>query len=498
MMEDSRPRPSEGATEAAGETSVVENREKLGHEEDFAALFEASQAQDKRVYRDAKVEGTIVSIGEEWIFVDIGAKSEGSIAKEEFLDKTGQPTVQVGDPITAYVLNSREGEILLSVKMTAAASEEAVRGAYRSGVPVEGVVTAERKGGYTVTVLGKQAFCPFSQMDIHAGGTPQDYIGKRFSFRIAEYSEGGRNIVISRRALLEEEQAERVARLKQSLTPGDVVEGTVKNLVNFGAFVDIGGIEGLIPMSELAWYRVENVGDILSVGDRVTVKILTLDWAGRRISLSLKQTGVDPWSSVSERYAAGGALTGKVTRLANFGAFVELEPGIDGLVHVSEMGTGRRITHPKEVVTVGELVEVRVLSVDPEARRISLELAYASGGEEAESVPELMKGALVKGTVESVTDFGVFVGLPGRRTGLVHISESGCREKADMRKRFEPGSTIDVEILDVDPAGKRISLSVKTLQARGERDQFDNFRGGQATGKSFGTLGDIFKDKFKR
>jgi small subunit ribosomal protein S1 len=467
-------------------------------QEDFASLFEASErSQDMRIQRDTKVEGTIVSIGEEWVFVDIGAKSEGTIAREELLDDNREFQAKVGDPLTAYVVSTREGEILLSRKMTAAASDDAIRGAHRSGVPVEGLVTEERKGGYSVTVLGKQAFCPYSQMDLRSAGVPSDYIGKRFTFRIAEFSDRGRNLVLSRREILEEERLKRVAQLKKTLKAGDEVQGTVQKLAPFGAFVDIGGIEGLIPMSELAWYRVGEVADVLRQGESVTVRILDLDWDNNRISLSLKQTLEDPWSSVSQRYAEETVLTGTVTKLMNFGAFVQLEPGVEGLIHISNLGMGRRINHPKEAVSEGEEVQVRVITVDQAARRIGLELVFQGSEEEGSSLPELKEGDVVTGTVDSIKDYGVFVSLPGGKSGLLHISEISDKKTGDLRNRFQVGSSLEVQILGVDSETKKISLSTKSLSRSAEQSQFKQFVTDKGGAKSLGTLGDLLKEKFK-
>jgi small subunit ribosomal protein S1 len=465
-------------------------------EENFAELFEAEGFRpDRRIARDSKIEGTIVSISDDWVFMDIGGKSEGSISREELVDREGNLTVKVGDTVTAYVINSREGEILLSCKMTAAASEEAIRGAYSSGVPVEGFVTAERKGGYSVTVLGKQAFCPYSQMDLQPGGTAEDYLEKRFTFRIIEFAERGRNFVVSRREILEEERLRKVAQLKKTLNPGDVVEGTVQRLAQFGAFVDIGGIEGLVPMSELAWYKVGEAADVLSVGQHISVKLLNLDWDNNRISLSFKQTLDDPWQSVVQRFPEETIVSGVVTKLMNFGAFVQMELGIEGLIHISNMSAGRRINHPREVLSAGEQVEVRVLSVDPQARRMGLELI--TQGDETAAV-ELKEGEVVTGTIDTVKDYGVFVSLPGGRSGLLHVSEIGEAQAGDLRKRFPQGSPVEVQVLAIDEQSKKISLSTKTLKRRSEDSEFKDFvstKGGRA---AFGTLGDLLKDKLKK
>ena len=463
-------------------------------EEDFAALFESTVAgRDKRIQQDSKISGTIVSLSDEWVFVDIGGKSEGVIARAEFVDEKGPLEIKPGDPVTAYVVSARDGEIRLSVKMTAAASEEAIRDAFRSGVPVEGLVTEERKGGFSVSLLGKQAFCPYSQMDLQHAGNPSDYIGSRFTFRISEYSERGRNIVISRRDILEEERARDVAELKKRLKPGDTVNGIVRVLAQFGAFVDIGGVDGLIPMSELAWHRVSDASEILSQGDSVKVQVMNLDWENKRISLSLKRTLEDPWDSATERYSEETLVSGTVTKLMNFGAFVELEPGIEGLIHVSNLGMGRRINHPKEVLSPGDQVDVRVLTIDKEAKRIGLELVVAG----MESEPELTEGTVVSGVVDSIKDYGLFVSLPGRKTGLLHVSEIGDGKTGDLRKRFEVGSSIDVQVLSIDAETKKIALSTKSISRTAEESQVNDFMKGKGRGSSFGTLGDILRKKIE-
>jgi small subunit ribosomal protein S1 len=333
-------------------------------------------------------------------------------------------------------------------------------------------------------------------MDLQAGGNPADYIGKRLVFRVTEYGERGRNIVLSRRDILEEERAKTIVDLKKTLKPGDVVEATVRRLAHFGAFADIGGIEGLIPMSELAWHRVGEAADVLNEGERIKVRILNLDWDNNRISLSLKQTLQDPWDSVGEQYPEESSVLGTVSRLANFGAFVELEPGVEGLVHISNMGMGRRINHPREVLSEGEQVQVRVLSVDAKARRIGLELAPQEGAD-AETAGVLTEGDVITGTIDSVKDYGVFVALPGGKSGLLHVSEISDARGGELRHRFPIGATIEVQVKAVDPDTKKISLSTKTLKKAAEASQFKEFEAGKGGRSSLGTLGDLLKEKMK-
>lgn len=467
--------------------------------EDFAALFESQQRQQETfVAPDSRIEGTIVSVGEEWVFVDVGGKTEGAISREELLDEHGDLKFKEGDSLAAYVVNNRDGEILLSVKMTVAASEEAMRGAQRSGVPVEGLVMGERKGGFTVTVLGKQGFCPYSQIDLQPAGPSLDYIGKRFSFRITEYSDRGRNIVLSRREILEEERLQKIAQLKQTLKSGDIIEGVVRNLAPFGAFVDIGGVEGLVPISELAWHRVAAVADVLNPGDTVRVLILDLDWDNKRISLSIKQTLEDPWDSAQTIYQENQSLTGTVTRLMNFGAFVELQPGIEGLIHISNLGVGRRINHPREVLSEGDQIQTRILSVDSSAKRIGLELITSAATDAMETAVALKEGDVVVGTVDSVKEYGVFVRLPGGKSGLIHVSEMATDRTGDIRNRFPIGSEVKAQILSIDQDTDKISLSTKRLANRLEDSHFKQFTEATSGRASLGTLGDLLKSKMER
>jgi len=467
--------------------------------EDFASLFESGQYdRDTFVQRDTRIEGTIVSIGEEWIFVDIGAKTEGTIAREDLVDESGELGVSVGDTISAYVVNIREGEVLLSKKITRGASEDALRMAHRGGIPVEGLVLAERKGGYSVNVLGKQAFCPYSQIDVPPLGAASDYIDNKYLFKVTQFSEGGRNIVVSRRPIVEEERAVRISALKQALKIGDEVEGCVRRTAQFGAFVDIGGVDGLVPISEMAWFRVADVSDILRPGDKIKVRITDLDWDNMRISLSLKQTQEDPWESVTNTYPEQGIVEGIVTRLMNFGAFVQIEPGVEGLIHISNLGEGRRINHPREVVTEGDRVQVRVLSVDKESKRMGLERIPDSVSGPAESFQEIREGDVLLGTVESVKDYGAFVGLPGGKSGLLHLSEISGTKGGSIKNRWSVGSQLEVQVLKIDEDTGRIALSTKSLAQTNEDAYVRDYAAKSAGKSSFGKFGDLLGGKLNK
>jgi small subunit ribosomal protein S1 len=344
----------------------------------FAELFEQSGEQGRSWLEPGqKLTGKVLKIGAEWIFMDTGQKGEGVIERKEFLDIDGNITVKEGDSITAYFLSSSHGEMRFTTRIGGGASGSTqLEQAWQAGVPVEGVVEKEIKGGYEIKLGGTaRAFCPYSQIALRRVENPEALIGTRLTFQISEYAENGRNIVVSRRALLEEEQRRLKDEAQAGISEGMTVTGTVISLQDYGAFVDIGGLEGLIPISEIGWSRVKDVRDVLSVGQQLKVVIKTIDKEKERISLSIKDTLVDPWEQVIDRFPEGSFHTGTVARLDTFGAFVTLIDGVDGLIHISKLGSGKRINHPREVVKEGEQIEIKIESIDRANRRISLALA---------------------------------------------------------------------------------------------------------------------------
>ncbi len=348
--------------------------------ESFAELFEQSAKRSNWLEPGQKVTARVLKVSDECIFVDTGQKGEGIVDRKEFLDLDGNVTVREGESIAVYFLSSTHGEMHFTTRIGAGASGSSqLEEAWRSGVPVEGLVEKEIKGGYEIKLGGTgRAFCPFSQIALRRVDNPESLIGTRLVFRITDYSENGRNIVVSRRALLEEEQLRLKEDALASIEVGMTVSGTVLSLQDFGAFVDIGGLEGLIPISEIAWSRVKDVREVLSIGQQVQVVIKTIDREKDRISLSLKDTLADPWDQVAQLYPEGSFHTGSVSRLAPFGAFVTLASGVDGLLHISKLGAGKRINSPREVLKEGEIVEVRIESFDRANRRLSLALAGAA------------------------------------------------------------------------------------------------------------------------
>jgi small subunit ribosomal protein S1 len=367
----------------------IENQptEEANNEESFAEMFEKSFKKQGRLEPGQMVEAMIVKISGDWIFLDLGGKGEGYLDRKEMVDEAGNLTVKEGDTIRAYFLSSENNEMHFTTRIGSGPGKQTqIEDAWNSGIPVEGTVAKEMKGGFEVRIGGSvRAFCPFSQMGIRREEPQSGYIGRSLSFKIIEYGENGRNIVLSRRPILDEEKRNRKESLKETLKEGMKVRGKVTSLQKFGAFVDIGGVEGLLPVSEIAWTRTEKVGDVLSAGQEVEVIIKKLDWEQDRFSFSLKDALPDPWTRAAEIFLAGSYHTGTVSRLAPFGAFVTLKEGVDGLIHISKLGAGRRINHPREVVKEGQTVEVQVEAVDTANRKLSLALAEISRAEEEEA-----------------------------------------------------------------------------------------------------------------
>ena len=341
----------------------------------FADLLAQQEEGPGRFEPGQQVEATVVRISKDWIFLDLGGKSEGSLSKGELVDKDGQLAVKEGDRLRAYFLSANRNEMLFTTRMGGSAARAHLEEAFRAGIPMEGFVEKEVKGGYEVKIAGNQrAFCPFSQTGLRREQSDEGFVGSHHTFRITEFGEKGRNILVSRRAVLEEEARQQKEELRHTLELGQIVAGTVTRVLDFGAFVDIGGIEGLLPISEIGWSRVEDIRAALHEGQQLRVVIKKLDWDADRFSFSLKDTLADPWEQAIARFPVGSAHTGTVARLTAFGAFVTLAEGIDGLLHISQLGRGKRINHPREAVEEGQALEVIVEGVDPEKRRLSLAL----------------------------------------------------------------------------------------------------------------------------
>jgi len=364
---------------------IEEKKNELNEEKSFAELFENTRMHKDFLEPGQKIEAVIVKITKDWIFLDLGGKSEGYLDRKELTDESGNLSVKEGDTITAYFLSSKHNEKFFTTRIGAGDSARTyIEEVWRNGIPIEGVVEKEIKGGFEIKLAGSmRGFCPYSQIDLQRIENAKDYIGRRLSFRITEYGERGRNIILSARVILEEQKKKEEEKRKSELHEGMIVKGTVVSIRDFGAFLDIGGVQGLLPISEIGWDRVEDIYERLSVGQTLDVAITKLDWQENRISLSLKETLSDPWNEVPAKYPEGTFHTGTVVRLTKFGAFINLGPGIDGLIHISKLGKGRRIAHPSEVVNVGQAIEVRIDAIDGDQKRISLSVPEAESQDNA-------------------------------------------------------------------------------------------------------------------
>jgi small subunit ribosomal protein S1 len=354
------------------------------NEESFAELFEKSYKKQGKLEPGQLVEAQIVKISSDWIFLDLGGKGEGYLDKKEMVNESGELTVKEGDTVRAYFVSAENNEMHFTTKVGSGPGKQSqLEDAWKNGIPVDGTVVKEMKGGFEIRIGGStRAFCPFSQTGLRREEQQSEYIGRALTFQIIEFAENGRNIVVSRKPILEKERQGRMEELKATLKEGMKVKGTVTSIQKFGAFVNIGGIEGLLPVSEIAWTRTEKVSDVLSVGQTVEVIVKKLDWEQNRFSFSLKDAMPDPWERAAETFPIGSYHTGTVSRLAPFGAFVTLKEGVDGLIHISKLGAGKRVSHPKEVVKEGQTVEVKVEAVDAAQRKLSLSLAEISRAEE--------------------------------------------------------------------------------------------------------------------
>lgn len=468
---------------------MSENEIGTENDEDFATLFEASY-KTKRIENGQAVEGTIVAIGADVALVDVGAKGEATIDLGELKNHDGVLEAAVGDRIHATVVSTMGGLKLSRKLQRGAASAQQLEDAFRAGLPVEGKVDKAVKAGYEVRIAGQRAFCPQSQIDTIRDTDPAVHVGRVYTFKIIEYREGGQKFVVSRRTLLEEEQQARAAEVRRTITAGAVVTGRVVSVRDFGAFVDLGGgVQGLLHISEMGWSRISDAGEIVTPGEEITVKVLRVDVD--KIALGLKQLMTDPWSMVQANYAVGQVLQGKVTRIAEFGAFVELEAGVEALAHASTFAPTGKSGGWSKSVTPGMTGAFEILSIDPEKKRIGVALVEEGSSRAGTATPSrsaVVPGARFTGKVERHEKFGVFVFLAPGVTGLVPASETGVAREADLQKAFPLGSNIDVIVLEVDAAGRRIRLSVKAIAEAAEAAEVSDYavREGAAQAQSFG------------
>jgi small subunit ribosomal protein S1 len=472
-------------------------------DEDFASMFEAS-VKARQFSRGQTIEGTIVGFGPKVAFVDVGGKGEAEIDMAELKDENGRVEVAVGDRIAAMVVSTTGGITLSRKGVRNAATQKELEDAFRSGIAVEGKVVHAVKGGYDVRIARERAFCPLSQIDIARTTDPAVHEGQVYTFRIVEYKEGGRNVVVSRRKHLEEQQRASAADVQKSIVPGAVLSGRVASVLDFGAFVDLGGgIQGLLHVSEMSWSRAANPNEIVAPGDQITVKVLRVDEAAQKISLGLKQLLDDPWSTVASRYEVGQVKQGRVTRIAEFGAFVELEAGIEALAHASTFPPTGRAGGWAKSVAVGMTGAFEILAIDTAQKRIGVARLEEGSSRAAGTEPPhgaLAPGAIVTGKVERHEKFGVFVFLSPGRSGLMPLAETGVDRGTDLLKAFPIGSEIEVVVVEADPAGRRIRLSRKAVAEQREQAELREYsaRPDAAPTGSLGSLGDSLRDALKK
>ncbi|EGB1454851.1 30S ribosomal protein S1 [Salmonella enterica subsp. enterica serovar Montevideo] len=455
--------------------------------ESFAQLFEES-LKEIETRPGSIVRGVVVAIDKDVVLVDAGLKSESAIPAEQFQNAQGELEIQVGDEVDVALdaVEDGFGETLLSREK--AKRHEAwitLEKAYEDAETVTGVINGKVKGGFTVELNGIRAFLPGSLVDVRPVRDTLHLEGKELEFKVIKLDQKRNNVVVSRRAVIESENSAERDQLLENLQEGMEVKGIVKNLTDYGAFVDLGGVDGLLHITDMAWKRVKHPSEIVNVGDEINVKVLKFDRERTRVSLGLKQLGEDPWVAIAKRYPEGTKLTGRVTNLTDYGCFVEIEEGVEGLVHVSEMDWTNKNIHPSKVVNVGDVVEVMVLDIDEERRRISLGLKQCKSNPWQQFAETHNKGDRVEGKIKSITDFGIFIGLDGGIDGLVHLSDISWNVAGEEAVReYKKGDEIAAVVLQVDAERERISLGVKQLA----EDPFNNWvalnkKGAIVTGK---------------
>ncbi len=475
-------------------------------DEDFEKLFAEISEKRGQINTDLQVgdqvTGLIAAITEDSVFVDLGSKSEGVLSRGEFVDNEGELTVALGDEITAFISDMRHGIELTTALGGGQHSMEQLQQAYDSKIPVEGKVTGFNKGGLEVTVAGNKAFCPGSQVERGFVATFDDYVGKTFNFRITRM-EGSRNVVLSRRALLEELSAEMAEETRGKLKEGIILKGQVRSIQEFGAFVDLGGIDGLVHRSEISWEGVSDPTSLLSMGETVEVRVMSIDTEADRISLSIKRAQNDPWAEANPSSMEGQTRQGTVRKLESYGAFVDVGGGLEGLLHISEIST-RRINHPREVLSVGDSIEVTILEVDLKTQRLSLSMSNDSAGQGWTGVDGVIReGSLMEGTIERIERYGVFVKLNSDVTGLVPGKETGKDRNADLKKAFTLGDSVSVVVKSIDATRRRISLSMADVSLIEEQQNVQDYMNRSsvdeaASKKQMGSFGALLQAKLEQ
>jgi small subunit ribosomal protein S1 len=464
---------------------IIESVDKI-MTENFAQLFEES-LKEIETRPGSIIKGTVVQINKDNVLVDAGLKSESVISIDQFKNSAGEVEINVGDEIDVALDATDDGfgeTILSREKAKRHEAWQVLEKAYEEKETVIGVINGKVKGGFTVEVSNIRAFLPGSLVDVRPVRDTAHLEGKDLEFKVIKLDQKRNNVVVSRRAVIESESSVERDELLESLQEGQEVKGIVKNLTDYGAFVDLGGIDGLLHITDMAWKRVKHPSEIVNVGDEIQVKVLKFDRERTRVSLGMKQLGEDPWVAIANRYPEGSKLSGRVTNLTDYGCFVEIQEGVEGLVHVSEMDWTNKNIHPSKVVNLGDEVEVLVLEIDEERRRISLGLKQCVPNPWEEFAKNFNKGDKVSGKIKSITDFGIFIGLDGGIDGLVHLSDISWNGGEEAVREYKKGDEISAVVLQVDPERERISLGVK----QAEDDPFnmyltDNKKGAIVKGK---------------
>ena len=446
---------------------VKESEIELTGEETMEELLDIYDSSLSKFEEGQVVTGTVISVGRETVLVDVGYKSEGQISIHEFIDEDGNVSVNVGDEfeVMIEVWDEEEETVLLSRdKAKKVKVWDAIKDIYDEDGTIEGVITSRVKGGFSVDI-GLQAFLPGSQADLRPIRNMDEMVGQTYTFKILKYNKKRNNIVLSRRVLLETEREKMRSATLAAIENDKVMEGIVKNITEYGVFVDLGGVDGLLHITDISWGRVKHPSELFSVGDQIKVKILSFDFEKERVSLGMKQLTPDPWTTAADKYPIGSKIEGRVVSLTDYGAFIELEEGVEGLIHVSEMSWTRKIRHPSQMVAVGEQVEAVVLDLKPENRRISLGIKQTVENPWEVISQKYPVGTIIEGKIKNITEFGLFIGIDDDIDGLVHISDiSWTKRIKHPSEIYKKNDTIQAVVLDIDKANERFSLGIKQTQ----------------------------------
>lgn len=433
-------------------------------EEEMKELYETSI---RNLQEGNILNGRVININGDTVIVDVGLKSEGRVSLSEFLDKSGQPTVSVGDDVEVMIVGRemKDGLLMLSKQRVDGIKVwQNIDKALEEGTAVEGTVVSEVKGGF-IADIGVSAFLPISQVDIKPVKNPASFLGRHLKFKVIKVNQKKANVIVSRRMLIEEERERKKKEFWKNVKEAQVVYGFVKSITDYGAFIDLGGVDGFLYVNDITWGRITHPKEYLKLGDEVKVKIMTIDFEKHKVSVSIKDLKGDPWTRIDEKYPVGSRVKGRAVGIVEYGVFVELEPGLEGLLHVSEMSWDKKMRNPSKLVTKGDVLELQVLDIDKEKKRVSLGLKQLKPDPWKELAQKYPPGSAVKGKVKNFTDFGLFVGMEDGIDGLVHISEiSWSRRKNIVAESYKKGATVEALVLNIDPEQKKFSLSIKRLK----------------------------------